>query len=61
MSNENRPCSYSKTESESNDICIHFVKSSNMNNGDDAYSIKHFVLRSISLDPDSFVEHLNLD
>ena len=54
----NRPFSYSYKESESNDICVNFVKLSNVNNRDLPLKPLNRTLRIImyktSLDPDFF-------
>ena len=39
--NENRPFSYSKTESESNDILINFLEFSNVHNSDRSFNATH--------------------
>ena len=60
ISDDNRPFSYSKKESGSNDISLHLVEFSNVHNTDRSSHATQWYPRVrmfvISLDPDSFVE-----
>ena len=57
----NRPHSYSIQESQSNDVCMHFVEFSNVHNSDGSsgairLNLAYKSVLKMALDPDSFVK-----